>query len=54
MEKVIQILGISFCLTLILMAICFHFMYEPKVHPSWYGTYYSLQDAMEDGWYENN
>ena len=52
MEKFIQSFGISFCLTLILMAMAFHFMYEPKVHPSWYGTYYSLSDAMEDGWYE--
>ena len=54
MEKFLQSFGISFCLTLILMTMAFHFMYEPKVHPSWYGTYYTLNDALEDGYYENN
>ena len=54
MEKIIISAVLSFCMTLILMTVCFHFMYEPKIKPSWHGTYYSFQDAMEDGWYENN
>lgn len=36
------------------IAIFLHIMYEPKERPDWYGTYYSYQDAMEDGWYEKN
>lgn len=54
MNRFISSFCFSFSLTLILMTICFHIMFEPKVRPSWYGTYYSFQDAMEDGWYEND
>lgn len=54
MDRFIASFGFSFAITLILMTVCFHFMFEPKVYPSWYGTYYSFQDAIEDGWYEQN
>ena len=33
----------------------FCIVHQPEAkHPSWYGTYYSLNDALEDGWYEEN
>jgi hypothetical protein len=54
MEKFFASFGISFTLTLMFITVMLHIMYEPKEHPSWYGTYYSLSDAMEDGWYEKN
>lgn len=28
---------------------------EPNpTQPSWYGTYYSASDALQDGWYDKN
>lgn len=33
----------------------FCIVHQPEAKkPSWYGTYYSLSDALEDGWYEEN
>ena len=54
MEKVIAAFAISFALTLITIMFVYYSNTETRTHPSWYGTYYSFQDAMEDGWYENH
>ncbi len=44
----------GFAMTLIaIMVYAITHLPEPK-HPSWYGTYYSATDALEDGWYEKN
>ena len=52
MEKVIAAFAISFALTLMTIMFVWYSYNEPRTHPSWYGTYYSFQDAMEDGWYD--
>jgi hypothetical protein len=52
MDRVIYSFGLSFLVALYFVCVGLHIMYEPKERPSWYGTYYSLADAMEDGWYD--
>ena len=52
MDKFIYSLGLSFMVALWFISAGLHIMYEPKERPSWYATYYSLADAMEDGWYD--
>lgn len=52
MDKFIYSFGLSFMVALYFIGVGLNIMYEPKERPSWYGTYYSLSDAMEDGWYE--
>lgn len=52
MEKVIAAFAISFAVTFMTIMFVWYSYNEPRVHPSWYGTYYSFQDAMEDGWYD--
>lgn len=44
----------SFVGTLCLILAIGNIIMEKRTHPDWYGTYYSYQDAMEDGWYEKN
>lgn len=50
----IKVMAMSFLVALYMISIGLRIAYEPKERPSWYGTYYSFQDAMEDGWYEND
>lgn len=52
MEKVIAAFAISFAVTLMTIMFVWYSYNEPRTQPSWYGTYYSFQDAMEDGWYD--
>jgi hypothetical protein len=52
MRLTIASFSVSFSLALLLFTLFLSMAYEPKVKPSWYGTYYSLSDAMEDGWYD--
>lgn len=52
MDRFIYSFGLSFLVALYFVCVGLHIMYEPKEHPSWYGTYYSLSDAMKDGWYD--
>jgi hypothetical protein len=54
MEKVIAVFGLSFAIMMSIIMFVHYCNTEPRTHPSWYGTYYSFQDAMEDGWYENH
>lgn len=41
----------SFIIALYLIIVLSGIILEKQKHPSWYGTYYSLSDALEDGWY---
>jgi hypothetical protein len=52
MEKVIAVFGLSFAIMMSIIMFVHYCNTEPRTHPSWYGTYYSFQDAMEDGWYD--
>lgn len=54
MRLTIASFSVSFSIALLLFTLLLSMAYETKVKPSWYGTYYSLTDAMEDGWYEKN
>ena len=44
----------SFIIALYLIIVLSGIIMEKRTHPSWYGTYYSFHDAIEDGWYEQN
>lgn len=43
---------ISFCVSLYFILIGGLIAAEQTQKPEWYGDYYCLADAMEDGWYE--
>lgn len=54
MEKFLASFTISFVITSLAILFYLSSNYETKYKPSWYGTYYCYQDAMEDGWYEDH